>query len=63
MTDLNPAADAPGTVLFPEFESELYRMISTEVEGLTEEQLDFESDQWGLERVEHTPQLEPHGLR
>jgi hypothetical protein len=38
--------EAPATVLFPQFGPELYRMISTEVEGLTEEQLDFESDQW-----------------
>ena len=37
---------APATALFPQFESELYRMISAEVEGLTDEQLDFESDRW-----------------
>ena len=38
--------DAPATALFPQFEAELYRMIATEIEGLTEEQLDFESDRW-----------------
>jgi hypothetical protein len=38
--------DAPATALFPQFGSELYHMISSEIEGLTEEQLDFESDQW-----------------
>lgn len=38
--------NTPATALFPQFESELYRMISTEVEGLTEEQLDFESESW-----------------
>lgn len=39
--------NAPATELFPQFESEIYRMIATEIEGLTEEQLDFESDRWG----------------
>ena len=38
--------DAAGTLLFPQFESELYRMVATEVEGLTDPQLDFESDRW-----------------
>ena len=38
--------NAPATVLFPQFEAELYRMISAEVQGLTEAQLDFESDRW-----------------
>lgn len=37
---------APATALFPQFESEIYRMVSNEVEGLTSEQLDFESDRW-----------------
>ena len=38
--------DAPATALFPQFESELYRMISDEVQALTDPQLDFESDRW-----------------
>ena len=38
--------DAPATALFPKYETELYQMIATEVEGLTDEQLDFESDRW-----------------
>ena len=42
--------DAPATALFPQFEHELYRMVSTEVEGLTEQQLDFESDRWEWSR-------------
>ena len=37
--------DAPGTVLFPEYE-ELYALIAREVTGLTDAQLDFRSDQW-----------------
>jgi hypothetical protein len=38
--------DAPATMLFPQFESALYNMITTEIAGLTEEQLDFESARW-----------------
>ena len=37
--------DAPGTVLFPEYE-ELYELIAREVTGLADAQLDFRSDQW-----------------
>ena len=37
--------DAPGTELFPEYAT-LYDLIAPEVEGLTDEQLDFESDRW-----------------
>ena len=37
--------DAPASVLFPEYVS-LYDLITPEVDGLTEEQLDFESDRW-----------------
>ncbi len=40
-------SSAPATELFPHFESEIYRMIAEEIEGLTDEQLDFESGQWG----------------
>ena len=39
--------DSPATLLFPQFESGLYRMIASEVAGLSEVQLDFESDRWG----------------
>lgn len=37
--------DSPGSELFPEFSS-LYDLIASEVDGLTEEQLDFESQEW-----------------
>jgi hypothetical protein len=37
--------DAPGTVLFPEYD-DLYGLIAREVTGLTDAQLDFRSDQW-----------------
>ena len=42
--------DAPGTQLFPQFESELYNMYVQEVDGLTDQQLDFESDRWAWAR-------------
>ena len=50
MANESPRNDAPATILFPQFESELYEMIRTEIEGLTDEQLDFDSDlwEWGL---------------
>ena len=35
----------PGTVLFPEY-SGLYELIAREVQGLTDAQLDFSSEQW-----------------
>ena len=37
--------DAPANALFPEFET-LYDLIAPEVEELTDEQLDWTSDQW-----------------
>ena len=37
--------DAPASALFPEFET-LYDLIAPEVEGLTDEQLDWTSDKW-----------------
>ena len=46
MADKLVTEDSPATGLFPQFETELYRMISTEVEGLTESQLDFQSERW-----------------
>ncbi len=39
--------ETPATLLFPQFESAIYQMASSEIEGLTEEQLDFESEKWG----------------
>ena len=38
--------DAPATRLFPQFSDQLYQMISSEVQDLTDAQLDFESEQW-----------------
>ena len=46
MTLPDLAEDAPATELFPQFKSDIYDMIATEIEGLTDEQLDFESDRW-----------------
>ncbi|MXY47154.1 MAG: hypothetical protein F4Y44_09250 [Chloroflexi bacterium] len=37
---------APAAALFPEYET-LYDLIASEVEGLTDEQLDWTSDKWG----------------
>ena len=37
--------DAPASALFPEFDT-LYDLIAAEVEGLTDEQLDWTSDKW-----------------
>ena len=37
--------DSPGSALFPEYAT-LYDLIATEVEGLTVDQLDFDSDRW-----------------
>jgi len=39
--------NAPATDIFPQFSGELYVMVSGELAGLTDEQLDFESDRWG----------------
>ena len=38
--------DTAATALFPQFDSLLYEMVVSEVEGLTDGQLDFESDRW-----------------
>ncbi len=46
MTQSPVTEDSPGSVLFPEYES-LYELIAAEVTGLTDDQLDFESDRWG----------------
>ena len=44
-----PTDDAPGAELFPEYAT-LYDLIAPEVEGLSDEQLDFESDRWEWSR-------------
>ena len=46
MAGLDPPEAAPAVALFPQFESDLYQMVSNEVQGLTDAQLDFESDRW-----------------
>ncbi len=38
--------EAPATSLFPQFNNQLYQMISGEVHDLTDAQLDFESERW-----------------
>ena len=40
------SGDSPATELFPQFQDEIYQMVAAEVGGLTEVQLDFESDRW-----------------
>ena len=45
MTIPNISDDAPGSALFPEY-STLYGLIASEVEGLSNAQLDFTSDSW-----------------
>ena len=37
--------ESPGIALFPEYES-LYDLIASEVAGLSDEELDFDSDRW-----------------
>ena len=46
MTTQNISDDSAGASLFPEYAS-LYDLIAREVEGLSDEQLDFDSDKWG----------------
>ena len=46
MADRELPDDAPAMELFPQFASQIYDMVSTEVMGLTGEQLDYESDRW-----------------
>ena len=41
------AGDSPGTDLFPQFRQEIYEMYQLELAGLSDEQLDFQSDRWG----------------
>ena len=47
MTQQEITGGSPGRVLFPQFQNEIYDMYAEELEGLTDEQLDFRSDQWG----------------
>ena len=46
MTQAHLSDDSPGTGLFPQFGPELYGLLASEVEGLTDEQLDWHSEQW-----------------
>ena len=46
MPNRNIPDHAPATRMFPAY-SDLYRLIEREVDGLTDEQLDFTSDRWG----------------
>ena len=46
MSSTGQPPETPATSLFPQFKSRIYSMITAEVDGLTEEQLDFESDRW-----------------
>ena len=39
--------ESPATLLFPQFESGIYLMAASEVEGLSDAQLNFESAKWG----------------
>ena len=45
MTQQQIDESSPGTALFPEYAT-LYDLINSEVEGLSDEHLDFESEQW-----------------
>ena len=45
MTQHHIDENSPGSALFPEYAT-LYDLINSEVEGLSDEHLDFESDQW-----------------
>ena len=46
MTDQPITNDSPGSALFPEFDT-LYDLIANEVEGLTDDQLDWTSEEYG----------------
>ncbi len=41
-----PEDSSPATDLFPQFQAHIYDMVFAEVAGLTETELDFESDRW-----------------
>ena len=46
MTDQAITNESPGSALFPEFDT-LYELIANEVEGLTDDQLDWTSEEYG----------------
>jgi len=46
MAQGKPNDNAPGTGLFPQYGPDMYAMVASELEGLTDEQLDWSSDQW-----------------
>ena len=46
MTNQAITDESPGSALFPEFDT-LYELIANEVEGLTDEQLDWTSEDYG----------------
>ena len=46
MTNQPITDESPGSALFPEYDA-LYELIANEVEGLTDEQLDWTSDDYG----------------
>ena len=46
MAEKELPTETPGSVLFPQFRSDLYEMTSSEIQGLSPEQMDFTSDQW-----------------
>ena len=45
MAEQSIADSSPGSVLLPEYET-LYDLIASEVQGLSDEELDFTSDRW-----------------
>ncbi len=47
MSQQEISGNSPGTALFPQFRQEIYEMYRQELEGLTDAQLDFQSDRWG----------------
>ena len=47
MVQQQASGDAAGITLFPQFRTEIYDMYAWELAGLTDEQLDFQSDRWG----------------
>ena len=47
MTQPEITADSSAILLFPQFRQEIYDMYVQELAGLTDEQLDFQSDRWG----------------
>ena len=46
MTEKSPSPNDPALTLFPIYQT-YHRMVTTELEGLTAPQLDWDSDRWG----------------